>query len=453
MADETLKLLVVEDDPGLQSQMRWAMSDFEIEVTGDRDSALAAVRAQEPPVVVLDLGLPPDENGATEGLATLEGILSIRPQTKVIVASGNEERGNAVRAISMGAYDFYAKPVDIEVLKLIISRAWHVHTLEEENRRLMQGGAGGAFADIVTSDPEMQRVCRTIEKVATTDVTVLILGESGTGKELLARALHKASLRADQPFVAINCAAIPENLLESELFGHEKGAFTGATKQTIGKIEMADGGTLFLDEIGDLPLSLQAKLLRFLQDRMIERIGGRKQIPVDVRIVCATNQNLQTMMTDGGFREDLFYRLNEINVSVPPLRERQGDANLLATFFLARLNEQYSKSIRGLSEAARAAIASYEWPGNVREFENRMKKAVIMADGKVLAPEDLELETADESQVLPNLKEARETAERRVVRQALALTQGNVSKSSKLLGISRPTLYDLMRDLGIAYKD
>jgi two-component system NtrC family response regulator len=453
VADETLKLLVVEDDPGLQSQMRWAMSDFDIQVVGDRDAALAAVRADEVPVIVLDLGLPPDENGATEGLATLEGVLAVRPETKVIVASGNEERANAVRAISLGAYDFYAKPVDIEVLKLIISRAWHVYRLEAENRRLMQRDAGGPFGGIVTDDPEMQRVCRTIEKVASTDVTVLILGESGTGKELLAQALHQASPRADSTFVAINCAAIPENLLESELFGHERGAFTGATKQIVGKIELADGGTLFLDEIGDLPLSLQAKLLRFLQERTIERVGGRRQIPVDVRIVCATNQDLKQMMESGGFREDLYYRLNEINVAVPPLRQRAGDANLLATFFLRRFNEQYRKSIRGLSESARAAIASYTWPGNVREFENRLKKAVIMADGKVLTPEDLELPNSDESYVLPNLKEAREDAERKVVRQALALTQGNVSKSSKLLGVSRPTLYDLMRDLGIANKD
>jgi two-component system NtrC family response regulator len=453
VSEEELRLLIVEDDPGLQSQMRWAMSDHQVTVTGDREAALTAMRAEEPQVVVLDLGLPPDENGVSEGLATLEGILSLRPQTKIIVASGNEDRGNAVRAISLGAFDFYAKPVDIDVLKLIISRAWHVYRLEDENRRLTRATGGGAFSEIITDDPEMQRACRTIEKVAPTDVTVLITGESGTGKELLARALHKASLRADQAFVAINCAAIPETLLESELFGHEKGAFTGATKQTIGKIEMADRGTLFLDEIGDLPLSLQAKLLRFLQDRTIERIGGRRSIPVDVRIVCATNQDLQAMMRDGGFREDLFYRLNEINIVAPPLRERHGDALLLASFFLQHFNEQYRKSVRGLSESARAAIATYNWPGNVREFENRMKKAVIMTDNKVLSARDLELPEVDEEQALPNLKEAREDAERRVVRRALALTQGNVSKSSKLLGISRPTLYDLMRELGISYKD
>lgn len=444
-----LKLLIVEDDPGLQSQMRWAMTDMhDVVATDNRGDALELFEDEHPQVVILDLGLPPDPDGASEGLATLQGILAIDPSAKVIIASGNEERANAVRAISLGAYDFCSKPVDIDVLSLIVERAWHVYRLEEENRLLAQRQID-TFGSIVTTDAQMIKACQTVEKIAKTDVTLLITGESGTGKELLARALHDASPRKHNAFVAINCAAIPENLLESELFGFEKGAFTGAAKQTIGKIELADQGTLFLDEIGDLPHSLQAKLLRFLQERIVERIGGRKQIPVDVRIVCATHQKLEEMIVAGTFREDLYYRLNEIQVLVPPLRERDGDPVLLAKYFLDKFNQQYNKSLRGFSEAAVAAIARHKWPGNVRQLENHLKKAVIMAEGKVITPEDLQLVQVEEEAKLPTLREARENAERRLVMDVLAATEGNVSKTAKLLGVSRPTLYDLMKNLGL----
>ena len=452
MAGDKLDLLIVEDDPGLQSQMRWALSDFDVTVTADRSAAMSALREIRPPVVVLDLGLPPDPNGASEGLATLEEILGLAAGTKVIVASGNDERANAVKAISMGAYDFCAKPVDPDMLRLIIDRAWHVYKLEEENRQLLSQSASSAFGDIITSDPEMHRVCAIVEKVANTDVTLLVTGESGTGKELLARALHRWSPRAAKPLIAINCAAIPDNLLESELFGFEKGAFTGAAKQTVGKIEKADSGTLFLDEIGDLPGSLQAKLLRFLQDRTIERIGGRTTIPVDVRIVCATNQTLEDMIGDGSFREDLYYRLNEIQVVVPPLRDREGDAALLAKYFFTKFNKEYGKKLRGISEGTIMAISQHPWPGNVRQLENHIKKAVIMAEGRTIMPRDLGLpgiEGDDDSYGIPTLKDVRENAERRLVQEALQATEGNVSKTAKLLGVSRPTLYDLLRNLGI----
>lgn len=449
-----LKLLIVEDDPGLQSQMRWALADeHDVFVAGERNEALDLLPKEMPSVVVLDLGLPPDPDGATEGLATLQAILDAQPQTKVIIASGNEDRENAVRAISLGAYDFCAKPVDIEMLSLIIERAWHVFKLEVENRQLLEDGQASPFGSIITEDSSVQQACRTIEKVAGTDVTVLVTGESGTGKELMARALHDISPRAGNTFVAINCAAIPETLLESELFGFEKGAFTGAAKQTIGKIEVADQGTLFLDEIGDLPSSLQAKLLRFLQDRVVERLGGRRQIPVDVRIVCATHQNLEAMIAAGTFREDLYYRLNEINVHIPPLRERQGDAILLARFFLNRFNEQYKKSLRGYSDAALIALGNHRWPGNVRQLENLVKKAVIMAEGKTIKPDDLEMSEATDSGELLTIKEVRERAERRHIQDVLAATEGNVSKTAKLLGVSRPTLYDLLRNLDIGIEE
>ena len=449
MSDKNLKLMIVEDDPGLQSQMRWAMADkHEVFATDNREEALAVFEEERPSVVILDLGLPPDPDGASEGLATLQGVLGIDPTAKVIIASGNEERANAVKAVSLGAYDFCSKPIDIDVLGLIVDRAWQLYRLEEENR-ILASQESVTFGSIVTSDQSMVRACQTVEKIAKTDVTLLITGESGTGKELLARALHDASPRKRNAFIAINCAAIPENLLESELFGFEKGAFTGAAKQTIGKIEMADQGTLFLDEIGDLPHSLQAKLLRFLQDRIVERIGGRKPIPVDVRIVCATHQKLEEMIAAGTFREDLYYRLNEIQVEIPPLRQRDGDPVLLAKYFLDKFNRQYNKAIRGMSEQAVAAIARSKWPGNVRQLENHMKKAVIMAEGKFISAEDLQLGQGKDEVKLPTLREVRENAERRLVMDVLTATQGNVSKTAKLLGVSRPTLYDLMKNLGL----
>jgi two-component system NtrC family response regulator len=450
MASDALRLLIVEDDPGLQSQLRWAMSDHTVMVADSREKALAIAEDKAPQVAVLDLGLPPDPDGASEGLATLQGLLRLDPAIKVIVASGNEERANAVRAISLGAYDFCAKPVDIELLRLIVERVYNVYRLETEHEALLRQSNSSTLGGIISGDQAMQRVCQTVEKIARTDVTLLITGESGTGKELLARALHDLSGRAKGAFVAINCAAIPENLLESELFGYERGAFTGAAKTTPGKIETADGGTLFLDEIGDLPGSLQAKLLRFLQDRLIERVGGRKPIPVDVRIVCATNQKLEQMIERGVFREDLYYRLNEMRVEVPPLRERLGDAVMLAKFFLGRFNKQYNKSLRGFAADALSAIAAYSWPGNVRQLENNVRKAVVMADGRTVTAADLGLsEVADRQAPTPTLQEVRKEAERKLVNDVLATTQGNISKTAKILGVSRPTLYMMMRNLGL----
>lgn len=444
MSAEMRRLLIVEDDLGLQRQLRWAYEGYAITAVGDRAAALAALRAEEPQVVTLDLGLPPDPDGTSEGFATLEAMLALKPDTKIIVASGHGARESALKAIAMGAFDFYSKPIDIDTLGLIVARAFHVHALEAENRRLAARIEGEtALGGMLTAAPEMLKVTRTIERVAPADVSVLLLGASGTGKELLARGLHDASPRAKGAFVAINCAAIPETLLESELFGHEKGAFTGAIKTTAGKIEAAQGGTLFLDEIGDVPLPLQVKLLRFLQERVIERIGGRKPIPVDTRIVCATHQDLDAMVTDGRFREDLYYRLAEIVVRIPSLAERPGDAGLLARHFLRRYARQMNAGVTGFAPDALAAIDAWNWPGNVRELENRVKRAVIMADAKQVTAADLDLDHGEAEPI--NLKAIREEADRRAIRHALARAQGNISGTARLLGISRPTLYDLMK--------
>jgi two-component system NtrC family response regulator len=437
-------LLVVEDDPGLQKQLKWSFEDLDVVIAGDRESALAALRRHEPPVVTLDLGLPPDADGASEGLATLEQILALAPTTKVIVVSGNQDRANAVKAVAMGAYDFYQKPFDLEVLQLIVKRAFHLSQLEAENRKLQRMQPGTALAGIITSSESMQKVCRTVEKVAPVDATVLLLGESGTGKEVLARAVHELSPRGAKRFVAINCAAIPENLLESELFGYEKGAFTGAAKQTKGKIEYADGGTFFLDEVGDLPMPLQAKLLRFLQERVVERLGGREEIPVDVRVVCATHQDLRRLIAEGRFREDLFYRISEVTVNIPPLRERPGDAVLLAHAFLDRYAEQFKKSVKGFTPDAVALIEHHLWPGNVREMENCIKRAVIMSDCNRIEAADLDLPGEQQEAEPLNLRQVREQAEREAVLRALARVDGNIAKAAELLGISRPTLYDLI---------
>jgi two-component system NtrC family response regulator len=437
-------LLIVDDDAGLLRQLRWAFSSHKVYPAGTRREAIDLLRKDIIPVAILDLGLPPDPDGASEGLATLSEILAIAPATKVIIATGNETREHALRAIALGAYDFYQKPIDIEVLQLIVTRAEYMFELEAENRRLSESAATSPIDGIIASSPEMLRVLRNIEKVAPTDVSVLLLGESGTGKELLAQAFHKMSRRARAPFVPINCAAIPETLLESELFGHEKGAFTGAVKQNIGRIESADRGTLFLDEIGDVPLPMQVKLLRFLQDQIVERIGGRKPVQVDVRIVCATNQNLDQLMAEGRFREDLFYRLNEVTVLVPPLRERAGDAVVLASFFLRRFASEYARPVRGFAPAALAAIKDHPWPGNVRELENRIKRAVVMAETSLLSSADLGLSAHGEEPLLLDIRAARARAEREVLQLALAQAGSNLSKAAKLLGISRPTLYDLM---------
>ena len=443
-------LLVVEDDKGLQKQLKWSFEHYEVILAGDRDSAIAAIRRFQPPVMTLDLGLPPDPANASEGLATLEQILTIAPDTKVIVVTGNDDRDNAIRAVGMGAYDFYHKPIDVSVLGLIVDRAYQLHGLQQENRRLVSLNTMSPIKGVVGASPELLKVCKTVERVAPTGVGVLLLGESGTGKELFAQALHKMSDRAEGRFCAINCAAIPETLLESELFGYEKGAFTGATKQTIGKVEYASGGTLFLDEIGDLPQPLQAKLLRFLQERTIERLGGRSVIPVDVRVVCATHQDLAKKIELGEFREDLFYRVSEVSISIPPVRERPGDALLLAMVFLRRFSEQQGRSIRGFSDDAKHAIETYDWPGNARELENRIKRAVIMAEGALITGEDLELEASDTGEPMPlNLRTVREKAEKHALRRALVMSDDKVAQAAEILGVSRPTLYDLLDKYGL----
>lgn len=449
MADQRPKLLVVEDDSGLQRQLRWSYENYDVLVAGDRAAALEIMRAEMPSVVTLDLGLPPDPDGVSEGFATLQEIIHLKPETKVIVASGHGARESALRAIAHGAYDFYQKPVDFDELGMIVKRAFHLADIEDENRRLAADIGNRAFGGIITGSPNMLKVCQMIERVAAADVSVMLLGGSGTGKELLARGVHHASPRAKQPFVAINCAAIPENLLEAELFGYEKGAFTGAVKTTEGKIELAQRGTLFLDEVGDIPLPLQVKLLRFLQERVIERIGGRRQIEVDVRIVCATHQNLDDMIAAARFREDLYYRLAEIVVNIPSLAERDGDARLLAQFFLNKLNGELNRSFKGFTLDALRALDAWHWPGNVRELENRMKRAVIMSEGPRLTAMDLDLEGKTSDERLLPLKQVREDADRRAIRRALARADGNISTAAKLLGISRPTFYDLLKQYKI----
>ncbi len=449
LSEPTRKLLVVEDDLGLQSQLRWCFEDYEVLVAEDKDSALAQLRRHEPPVVLQDLGLPPDPEGVGEGFATLEETLSIAPDTKIIVVTGHGDQENALRAVSLGAYDFYQKPVEIETLQLIVDRAYQMCELEQENQRLLHLDSASPLDGIIAASEKMLEVCRIVEKVAPTNATTLLLGESGTGKELLARALHSLSDRIDQSFVAINCAAIPESLLESELFGHEKGAFTGAFKQTLGRIETANKGTLFLDEIGDMPLSLQAKLLRFLQERVVERVGGREEIHVDVRVVCATNQNLDMAIKDGRFREDLYYRISEITINIPPLREREGGRIILARSLLEKFSAQQGRSFKGFSTDALNAVQNYHWPGNVRELENKIKGAIIMAEGKQITAIDLALTDVADTPPSLNLREVRRNAEGRAIKRALVYASGNISKAAKLLGITRPTLYDLLEKYGI----
>jgi two-component system NtrC family response regulator len=436
------RVLLVEDDVGLQKQMRWALSPYPVEVAGSRAEAKERITSESFRVVILDLGLPPDENGASEGLKTLEEILAATPQTKVIVASGNVERANAVRAVASGAFDFIAKPIDIEVLKLVIGRAVRMSELEQENSQLREMASGGTDG-MVYGSSKMTQIARLLDRVGPMDVSVLVTGETGTGKEVIARSLHQLSRRKGQPFIAINCASIPENLLESELFGHERGAFTGAVKRTHGKFEMADRGTLFLDEIGDMPLPLQAKLLRFLQERRLERIGGREAISVDVRLVTATNQKLEKLIAEGKFREDLYYRINDVRIELPALRDREADVILLGQYFLNKFNKSLSKRVTGYTEDALGAMSRYGWPGNVRELESRVKRAVIMAEGKRITALDLDLEAAAGARDL-NLRKEVENLEKRLVTEALAYTEGNISKAAKILGISRPHLYSLI---------
>jgi two-component system NtrC family response regulator len=443
------RLLIVEDDEGIRRQYRWVFPELQLSVAGSREEALSILHRAPVAVAIVDLGLPPHPDEPTEGLATLAEIRELSPATKVIIATGQEARAHALKAIELGAYDFYQKPIEPEVLRIIVDRARKLFELEGEIRRLEQARASSPIAGIIGSSPQMLSVLRTIEKVAPNDVSVLLLGESGTGKELLAHGIHLLSRRAAGPFIPLSCAAIPDTLFESELFGHERGAFTGAVKQTLGKVECANGGTLFLDEIGDVPHPMQVKLLRFLQDQIIERVGGRRPIQVDVRVVCATHQNLTQLIAEGRFREDLFYRINEIGVVVPPLRERVGDAALLANYFLKRFAVEFKRPVRGFTAGALTAIETFPWRGNVRELENRVKRATIMASETLIAGEDLQLDGSSEQQPCLDLREARLRAEAQVLRQAMSQTGSNVSQAAKLLGISRPTLYDLMRQHGV----
>ena len=449
-------LLIVEDDLALQKQIKWSLDRFESVTASDRESALLQFRRHQPAVVTMDLGLPPDPDSVSEGFKLLQQMLDIDANAKVIVLTGQNDQAHALRAVAMGAYDFLAKPFDPDVLGLTIDRAWRLFDLQAENRRLQALQQPDALAGLITRDTEMLRISRTIERIASSNATVLLLGESGTGKEVLSQGVHAASKRAGR-FVAINCAAIPENLLESELFGYEKGAFTGAAKTTPGKIESAHNGTLMLDEIGDLPHSLQAKLLRFLQERTIERLGGRNEIPVDVRVVCATHQNLKTLISEGRFREDLYYRLAEIVINIPPLRARNGDAALLAHAFLRRFAQEQRRNGLSFSDEALRAIELHPWPGNVRELLNALKRASIMADSDRLSCDDLGLPPppgpdgdAEGPTVSDlDLRTVREAAERQAIVAALSRANGNMVKAAETLGVSRPTLYDLMRRLAI----
>ena len=445
-------LLIVEDDPALQKQLRWSLDKFETHTASDRASAMTIVRRAAPAVVTMDLGLPPDADAVSEGFLLLEQMLAHAPDTKVIVLTGQNDQANALRAVACGAYDFFAKPFDPDLLVLTIERAFKLYHLQQENARLQSMRQPDMLSGLTTRDPALLQVCRTIEKVANSNATVLLLGESGTGKEVLARGLHQASNRSGEKFVAINCAAIPENLLESELFGYEKGAFTGAVKTTIGKFEMAHRGTLMLDEIGDLSQALQAKLLRFLQERVIERVGGRQEIPVDIRIVAATHQDLNEQAKQGKFREDLYYRLAEIVVKVPPLRDRVGDKALLAHAFIKRFCLEQKRGTLNLSEDAMSAIEAHAWPGNVRELESAMKRVVIMSDGNLITREDLGLTNASADQPERfNLRRIRDKAEREAVVQAMARVNDNIVKAAELLGVSRPTLYDLLHRFGLSH--
>jgi two-component system NtrC family response regulator len=438
------KILVVDDDLGIQKQLKWSFSGYDVIFAEDRATAIAQLRRFEPKVVTLDLGLPPDPSNATEGLATLEEILTLAPQTKVIVVTGNNDKKNALKAVDFGAYDFYQKPIDSDTIQILVSRAINLFNLEMENRHLTK--VAPSMDKIIGQSEGLLAASRKAERIALTDISTLLLGESGTGKEVFARSIHEHSLRKDKAFVAINCASIPENLLESELFGYEKGAFTGANKTTTGKIETAQNGTLFLDEIGDMPIGLQAKMLRFLQERVIERLGGRSEIPVNIRVICATHRDIPSMVADQTFREDLFYRVGEISIIIPPLRERDNDVVLLAKTFLAQYNEEFKTKLRGFSDSAIKAMKQHKWPGNVRELQNKLKSAVIMAEGSHIHAEDLGLLVRDDgpSTETLNLREVREYAESRAIRNAFLVAEHNMSKTAELLGVTRPTLYSLI---------
>jgi len=443
------KLLIVDDDAGIRKQLKWTFDQFETLLASNRSEALTLARREAPHVVLLDLAMPPDLEGPSEGFAALDELLALDPTTKVIIASGNDERDNALQAIQRGAYDFCAKPVDVTLLNMIVDRAFYLYDLEAENQRLSALNSHIPLEGLITACPKMLQLCKAVEQVAPSSISVMITGESGTGKEVMAHGLHSLSPRVSEKFVAINCAAIPENLLESELFGHEKGAFTGAVSRSIGKFETAHKGTLFLDEIAEMPPPLQAKLLRFLQDRTIERVGGRESIKIDVRIISATNKDLKEEMAAGNFREDLYYRLNEVALHLPPLRDREGDAALLSSYFIQLFNKSLNTHIKALTADAVAAVNAYSWPGNIRELENRIKRAMVLCQGKYLGTTDLNMEPSDKSTQALTLRQVREKAEKEIVTQVLAQTQDNISKSAKILGVSRPTLYELMKNLGL----
>jgi len=447
---EKAKLLIIEDDEAIRTQMKWALAQsYEILIAEDRPSAIEIFIKERPPVVTLDLGLPPYPGEVKEGFLALNEMLSHNGLVKVVVITGQGEKDHALKAIGEGAYDFFCKPIQIEELRVVLSRAFYVSQLEYDHQELKKRVSGESFEGMLGTSSQMQEVFSSIRKVATTEVPVLIIGESGTGKELVAKAIHKNSSRKVFPFVVINCSAIPENLLESELFGHEKGAFTGAHIQRKGRFEMAQRGTLFLDEIGELSLPLQVKLLRFLQDQKIERVGGREAIVVDARVLAATNKDLTQAIKEGKFREDLYYRLGVVTVSLPPLRERGEDILLLATAHLQRFAYENRKKITGFNPQAIRAIETYPWPGNIRELENRIKRAVIMVEGQKVTPGDIELNFLYSKYEGRGLKEAREALEKDLIQNALSKNKGNITKAAEELGVSRPTLYELMEKLEI----
>lgn len=444
------KLLVVDDDLGIQKQLKWGLEGYDIVFAEDKKTAIEQLRRHAPSVVTLDLGLPPDPTNASEGLSALQEILSLAPNTKVIVVTGNTDIENALTAIELGAYDYYQKPINLDIIKVIIERAFNLVQLETAKRKLELEAA--VNSDIIGNSEKILKAVTMVEKIAKTEISTLLLGESGTGKEVFAKTIHNKSDRSSGPFVAINCASIPDTLLESELFGYEKGAFTGANKTTLGKIEHANGGTLFLDEIGDMPLPLQAKMLRFLQERVIERVGGRQEIPVDIRVICATHRNIPQMVEETSFREDLYYRVGEISIEIPPLRERGNDVLLLAKHFLTLYNPQLNKNCKGFTDDAKLALQQHKWSGNIRELQNKIKSAVVMADAPMISSEDLMLKVNLEQQnnassalgASLNLREVRERAESEAIRSAFIESDKNLSHTAKLLGVTRPTLYTLI---------
>lgn len=443
MAQNKPELLVIEDDKGLQKQLKWSLDEYHVVLAEDKDSSLVELRRFQPKVVTLDLGLPPDPANASAGLELLEEILKLSPSSKIIVVTGNDEREVAMKAVELGAYDYYHKPIQPEELKLIINRAFELANLEEESR-VHRRNENMRFHGIVATSPKMLAVCQKIEKVAPTDLNVMLEGDSGTGKEVLGRAVHSLSKKGSKPFAYLNCAAIPENLLETELFGYDAAGFNQGQSSSLGKIEEANGGTLFLDEVGMMPMSLQAKFMRVLTDGVVERVGSREATSVTLRVICSANSQLEQQVQEGKFREDLFYKLNEINISIPPLSERDGDVVLIARTMLNKFNQQFGRNIKGFTKAAVQAMEAYGWPGNVRELENKIKSAVVMSENTQISPEDLQIDESQLREMPLNLRQVREAAETRAIQRAIVLADGNISQAAKLLGLTRPTLYSLM---------